>query len=133
MEEPHYARVEREAAERLATLLALPTPDQYSMGGEGIFDPWEPFLVYGSYSSEFDDCAIDVLTELVDGEKRRHDLGAEMFREMLCKLELCTYGTSPRVCFPTERFKPLLPVYLEKWRAYYAVQWAPANESPPPR
>jgi hypothetical protein len=88
------------------------------------FDPWEPFtLLYGSYSSEFDDMAIRVLTDIQNGKFDNHSLADEMFREMLCNLDFCTYGTSPRVCFPDGNFKELLPEYIDKWKQYYKVQW----------
>lgn len=87
------------------------------------FDPWSLFPVYGSYCAGFDQCAIDVLTEIATGEKRRHDLGAEMFREMICVLEWCEYGTSPRYCFPEPWFKEMLPALIEKWISYYRASW----------
>lgn len=104
--------------ETMATLLMV--------GDADAFDPWEDLFpaIYGSYSSDFDECAIDVLKEVLSGKKVRDDLGAEMFREMLCRADLCGYGTSPRVCFPTGAFRPLLPVLIEKWTAYSAVAWA---------
>lgn len=115
---------EREAAERVSALLSLPVPDYQEMvGSEGTFDPWLLFPIYGNYSSEFDECAIDVLGEVLFGEKVRRDLGAEMFREMLCNINLCDYGTSPRVCFPTPQFRRLLPEFLEKWKAYSDLAW----------
>lgn len=124
MSETYYQRLEREAIERLTALLALRMPAfREEAGSEGVFDPWDIFPVYGSYSSDFDECALDVLRELRDRAKVRDDLGAEMFREMLCKQELCNYGTSPRVCFPSERFRHLLPEFIEKWQAYAELQW----------
>jgi hypothetical protein len=129
VEELWCERVDREAGDRLAALLALPMPEgEYDIGSEGTFDPWGLFPLYGSYSSDFDQCAIDVLCELDANEKHRTDLAAEMFREMLCNLNLCDYGTSPRVCFPTRQFRALLPTLIERWRAYSALQWA--EESP---
>jgi len=114
----------REAAEKLALIVALPLPeDEWGIGNEGVFDPWEPFPLYGTYGGDFDACAIDVLEELLAGHKKRDDLGAEMFREMLCSLDLCEYGTSPRVCFPTTEFRALLPEYIRKWRAYSLLHW----------
>lgn len=125
VDEPFYMKREREAGERLAALLALPMPThKFDIGSEGFFDPWEMFPLYGSYSSDFDECAIQVLDELQTGDKTRHDLGSEMFREMLCNLDLCEYGTSPRVCFPTGRFKELVPALIERWKAFSALQWA---------
>ena len=87
------------------------------------FDPWSLFPVYGSYSADFDQCAIDVLTEIATGKKHRHDIGAEMFREMICVLEWCDYGSSPRYCFPDPWFKEILPALIEKWIGYYKASW----------
>lgn len=64
-----------------------------------------------------------MLEELRDSTKVRRDLGAEMFREMLCVIGLCNYGTSPRVCFPEQVLRDRLPELIEKWRAYSLVQW----------
>lgn len=123
-EELWCQRVDREAIENLQALLALPMPEDEHDQHDGTFDPWRLFpCVYGSYGGDFDRCAIEVLQEVEKGEKRRDDLGAEMFREMLCTSHLCDYGTSPRVCFPTEHFRPLLPTLIEKWKAYSLIQW----------
>lgn len=130
-EEPWYIKVEREAGEKLAALLAQPLPEtEYDIGSldedgnDLFFDPWAMFpLLYGNYSGEFDACAIAVLEELRDNRKTRSDLGAEMFREMLCNLHLCSYGTSPRVCFPTTDFRLHLPALIAKWRAYSLLHW----------
>ena len=124
-EELRITKVEREAGERLAAILALPMPEGRDfIGCDGEFDPWKVFpALYGSYCSDFDVCAVEVLCEIRDGEKKRHDLGAEMLREMLCVSNLCSYGTSPRVCFPTQQFSELLPSLIDKWRIYAALQW----------
>ena len=122
--DPYHVRVERDAAEKLWTSLNLPLPENRSaLGSEGYFNPWDMFPVYGSFSSEFDGCALDVLIELSRDTKSRGDLGAEMFREMLCTMHLCNFGSSPRECFPTTVFRELLPALISKWRAYYWVQW----------
>jgi hypothetical protein len=105
---------------QLAALLAKPVSDDMSVDD---FDPWEPFQLYGSYSSEFDDMAIRVLTDIEAGRFDNHSLADEMFREMLCNLNFCEYGTSPRVCFAYGDFKKLLPEYISKWKQYYKVQW----------
>jgi hypothetical protein len=104
----------------LPALLAKPIEKDMSVDS---FDPWEPFQVYGSYSSEFDDMAIRVLTDIQNEVFNNHNLADEMFREMLCNLEFCNYGTSPRVCFASGEFKKLLPEYIDKWKEYYKVQW----------
>ncbi|WP_395175567.1 hypothetical protein [Roseibium alexandrii] len=116
---------DREAAERVAATLAKPDPaDEAEIGDDEFFDPWELFpAVYGTYDNAFDDCALDVLRELEAGEKNRDDLGAEMFREMLCTSRLCDYGTSPRTCFPTADFRPLLPELIRRWEAYRKLWW----------
>lgn len=132
--EPFYVRVEREAAEELEELLArpnAPTSDSIGVIDEKTnkpqyFDPWDIFSVYGNYSSTFDDMALEVLENLLDGNRKDESLAHEMFREMLCYKNLCDYGTSPRVCFPTAQFKRLLPMYIEKWEEYYKLNWEAA-------
>jgi len=113
------------ASKKVKEALALPLPElEIDCGCEGFFDPWEIFpCFYGSYSGEFDAMAIKVLTRLRDGVFEREDLACEMFREYLCVMGLCDYGTSPRVCFPTMEFRPLLPDLIDKWRAYSLVRW----------
>lgn len=118
--------VDRIAAQKVADLLALPMPDNvnYCLGEEGTFDPWELFpCLYGSYSSDFDQLAVTVLTNLQNRTFEDGDLASEMFREMLCTANLCDYGSSPRVCFPTQDFLPLLPALIEKWKEYATLQW----------
>ena len=116
------------AAAKVAEILARPMPESRDMMGvEGEFDPWDIFpAIYGTYCSSFDKCAIDVLSEILAGDKLRRDLGAEMLREMLCVADLCEYGTSPRVCFPNQQFKALLPALIEKWRAWALLAWGDA-------
>jgi hypothetical protein len=125
MEEYYCTRVEREAAERLQALLAKPDIQDEEFRTSEEFDPWDFFpAVYGSYSEAFDDLAIDVLERIA--ARRTHDgetLAHEIFREMLCTAELCTYGGSPRGCFPTLAFKPLLPILLERWKRYREIVW----------
>lgn len=113
------------AAAKVAAILALPMPESRDMMGcEGDFDPWAVFpALYGSYCSSFDKCAVDVLSEILAVGREREDLGADMLREMLCVADLCSYGTSPRVCFPTQQFKALLPALIEKWKVYAALAW----------
>lgn len=113
------------AAAKVAALLAMPLPVTHEMLGiEGEFFPWELFpAIYGSYSSDFDDLAIAVLCDLRDQTYLSKGLATEMFREMLCVLDLCDYGSSPRVCFPTEQFRALLPDLIEKWMQYRCIAW----------
>ena len=116
----YYQEQERKAVAAVDALLALPAiPDD----GE-CFDPWSLFpCLYGSYSSEFDDMAIEVLSDVRDGTHNRRDLAAEMFREMLCTAGHCDYGTSPRVCFAAEGFKARLPQLIERWQEYSKIRW----------
>lgn len=102
---------------------SVPAGDEPYSDGE-CFDPWEMFpAVYGSYSSEFDRLAIDVLTDIEHGTRYRTDLAAEMFREMLCTAGMCDYGTSPRTCFATAPFKAVLPRLIERWREFTDLRW----------
>lgn len=120
----HYRR-QAEAAAKVAEMISRPVAERIDQIECDVnFDPWDLFPLYGTYSGDFDECAIDVLEELRSGKKVRRDLGAEMFRELLCHAELCDYGTSPRVCFPTQEFKALLPDFIEKWKAFSAAHWA---------
>lgn len=113
------------AAKHVAAMLALPAipPNKLYSDGE-CFDPWDLFpSLYGSYSSDFDDLAIAVLEDIRDRAHRHDDLASEMFREILCTSGLCNYGTSPRVCFPTIEFAPLLPALIDKWKEYASIMW----------
>lgn len=127
MDEPYYVKVDREAVEKLDAIMALPQVDPNDPNDyDKEFHPWRLFpALYGSYSSEFDDLAIAVLSDVRDGYKpgQRNDLASEMFREMLCTSGLCNYGTSPRSCFPTTGFAKRLPVLIEKWTAYKNFVW----------
>lgn len=120
----HWQR-QKEAAAKVAEMMKRPLLDELYSDSDfsSPFDPWELTPIYGTYSSDFDDCAIDVLEEIRDKRKVRDDLGAEMFREMLCRMELCDYGTSPRVCFSTPDFAEILPAFIEKWKAFSAQHW----------
>jgi FPC/CPF motif-containing protein YcgG len=122
----YYEERQQKAGEALAALLAKPPIPADGMYSDGeCFNPWDLFpCVYGSYSSEFDDMAIAVLSDIRDRTFNRTDLAAEMFREMLCKGELCDYGTSPRVCFASPALKERLPQLIERWREYSQIQWS---------
>lgn len=125
MSELWVDKVERAAAEKVAAALALREPEYVEeLGDVETFDPWELLPVYGSYDSDFGACVLDVLRELQTGSKARSDLAAEMVREMLCWANLCTYGTSPRVCFPTSNFRPLLPELIAKWERFHRLSWS---------
>lgn len=128
MTELPYMKVEREAASRVRELLARPMPENRDMlGCDGEFDPWSLFpSIYGSYSGDFDKLAIEVLCDVRDGTNRRDDLANEMFREMLCTADLCSYGTGPRVCFPTTDFAAVLPDLISRWRSYAESAWGEA-------
>lgn len=115
-------KLEIEAAEGLKKILSKPV-NEFGAPSTDEFDPWEGFQLYGSYSSEFDNVALTVLENLSHQGFEGESLAHEMFREMLCKRDLCDYGTSPRVCFPTEQFKEMLPEYIDKWKKYYKAQW----------
>lgn len=120
----HIRKAESEAVAALREWADLPVPmDNWELGSEGVFDPWDFFGMYGSYSSEFNDLAIGVLTDIRDRVFTDRGLAGEMFREMLCFKNLCDYGTSPRVCFATQPFREVLPMLIEKWTAYNAVMW----------
>jgi hypothetical protein len=121
----YYEQQEKTAGALVDALLAKPPIPEDGMYSDGeCFDPWDLFpCLYGSYSSAFDDLAIEVLSDIRDRTFNRTDLAAEMFREMLCTMGLCDYGTSPRVCFASATFKPKLPQLIERWREYSAIHW----------
>ena len=115
---------EEKAAANVRDILARPMAEDGMLGCDGTFDPWDIFpSLYGSYSSEFDDCALAVLCDLRDGTHHRDDLASQILKEMLCTSDLCSYGTSPRVCFPNSSFRKMLPDLIAKWRLYVALQW----------
>lgn len=117
---------QKQAAMKVATLLARPDAiDIENWKPADFFQPWEIFdgLIVGHYDPAFDACAIQVLMEIESGVKHRHDLGAHMFRELLCGFDLCEYGTSSRTCFATIDFKPLLPALIKKWKHYARIDW----------
>lgn len=115
-----------DAAEKVRKALDLPlAQDVDNLGCVEYFDPWDIFpAFYGSYSGAFDELALDVLKCIRDRRNwTDQSLAHEMFREYLCRVSLCEYGTSPRCCFPTLEFKPLLPQLIEKWFAFARLQW----------
>jgi hypothetical protein len=132
--------IERAAAEKVRIELAKPLAENaYDAGGDDTFDPWALFpSLYGTYSKAFDDMALLVLRNLqlaredIYGELVPEELAHEMFREMLCTSELCTYGSSPRVCFTNEPFDELLPELIAKWEAYSNMMWGERRRHPCP-
>ena len=118
----YYEKQEKESMQKVSNMMKKPIDYNDDMGTDG-FDPWEIFPVYGSYSSEFDDMAIKTLTDILNGTHKSQGLAQEIFRELLCNMELCNYGTSPRTCFPNESFEKVLPEYIGKWKEYYKLQW----------
>lgn len=124
IEEPDYIKGPREAAARVQKLLDMPDAESNELRSVEDFDPWNLFpCLYGSYSSEFDRMAVEVLEDILAKRVTRADLAAEMFREMLCTADLCDYGTSPRVCFPSREFEKVLPELIRRWAAYADMQW----------
>ena len=116
-----------DAIAELDAALLKPNPaSEDDLGVAEYFDPWADLFpcLYGSYAPDFDRLAICTLTDILDGEVRRQDLAAWMFREMLCTKGLCTYGTSPRVCFAEPEFYDRLPTLIERWKQYSAVSWS---------
>ena len=120
-----FAEKEREAAQKVKNLLAKPAvPANGMYSDDECFDPWDLFpSVYGSYDGEFDELALDVLSDLHEGRIIARCLASRIFREMLCTANLCTYGTSPRTCFPTEEFTKLLPELIRRWDEYATIKW----------
>jgi hypothetical protein len=123
----HFDQKERDAARKIEELLDKPL-------GNGIedFDPWEMLGMYGTYDMAFDVMAIDTLSEIAEARIIVIDrpLSHDMFREILCHKNLCDYGSSPRSCFPTQYFKPLIMPLIEKWYAHTIVVW---KDAPAPR
>ena len=120
-----YEKREQKAGALVEELLAKPSIPEDGMYSDGeCFDPWDLFpCLYGSYSSAFDDMALETLSDIRDGTHNRTDLASEMFREMLCTMGLCDYGTSPRACFASGQFKEKLPQFIERWREYSKIRW----------
>lgn len=131
---------EEKAVNRVKAIMARPIASEvdYESGAWGsifrdgtpiYFNPWDIFpAVYGTYSSDFDDCALDVLQGLLSRgvaptPAPQHGLASEMFKEMLCVACLANYGTSPRVCFPTLMFKQILPELIKLWTEHRQRMW----------
>ena len=109
--------------------LAKPLPKYEDDYGDNVFDPWALFpAIYGSYSSDFADAAILVLENICAGRFDGETLPHEILREMLCVSGVCTYGTSPRVCFPENAtFKRILNRWLPMMKAEYEMRFNHAD------
>lgn len=125
------AQRESDAVAKIRAELEKPMPVGDQFLDIDHFDPWELFpCLYGTYSKAFDDMALVVLRNLQLAADDRWDdrlpeeLAHEMFREILCRSDLCEYGTSPRVCFATQPFRAVLPELIDKWEAFSRVHWA---------
>lgn len=119
-----YIQRQKAATLRVRQILDCSDAEDADFRGCDDFNPWNIFQsLYGTYSDDFDQCAIDVLCDIRDGQRRRVDLAAEMFREMLCTADLCDYGTSPRGCYPTIEFREILPELIERWKAFSRASW----------
>lgn len=122
------------AVKKVKAELTKPLPADENDMHDGTFDPWDMFPIYGSYSSEFDDMALTVLRNLERAAQGKWDeqtpesLPHHIFREMLCVMELCDYGTSPRVCFANPGFEEVLPELIAKWEAYYVNVWGASHD-----
>jgi hypothetical protein len=119
-----------EALERVKKWLQLPDATnrtEVSCYGE-YFDPYEALFphLYGSYSADFDVAAIESLREVYLVEHALHfdSLPHKMFKEMLCKQDLCDYGTSPRGCFAIQPFQEILPEVITRFEHYHKVYWS---------
>ena len=111
---------------RLAELLAyLRTDDPEDCG----FDPWELFpAVYGGYSSDHGEAAIEALERLLKVKEflEPPSIGVELLLEMLCRQELGEYGTSPRYAwFPSDepRDVMIMKAWLERFIRYENERW----------
>ena len=119
-----YDHYDNTALDIIRSEILKPAANPRVSSSDEIFNPWEPFtLLYGSYSSAFDEMAIQVLVDLVEPKYQVESLAHEMFREMLCCLDLCEYGTSPRACFARTEFKEILPQLIDKWKQYCVETW----------
>lgn len=123
----YYEKARKAATDRLNEELAKPFDAEPRADGvtygEDEFDPWSLFpSVYGSYSKAFDDLALRVLRNIQEREFEDDDLAAEIFREMLCTADFCSYGTSPRVCF-WDLDQVLLAALIDRWTEWSSRTW----------
>lgn len=128
-----WEEVQRKAAERLGVILERPLFDDPQMVSADDFDPWDVLgkAVYGSYNSYFDKLAIACLEGVRDRLNADETaakaglpvLAVEMLYEMLCRSNLCEYGSSPRIPWVTKHAEPLWQPLIDKWKAYASLQW----------
>lgn len=129
----HWDETQLTTAIALRIYLDRPLSDDPQAVDAGDFDPWEIFgkAVYGSYNSDFDRLAIACLEGVRDRNSASEtaakndlpELAVEMFYEMLCRAELCEYGTSPKNPWLTAHAEPLWPALIDKWKAYSTLHW----------
>lgn len=101
-------------------------PEDGGIFHDDVFDPWEWFpSIYGSYSAEYDVCALDVILHMAAGQfENPQTLANQMFREMLCTSDIAEYGVSPRSCwFRHEIKRDEIELWVRKWIHYVKVQW----------
>jgi len=119
-----YANLQRAAACRVSAALARPIPDAPEWETLDDFNPWDLFpALLGCHGPQLEQCAIDVLCDVRDTVRRRDDLAAAMFHEILCTAGLCEYDLDTLTGIATTEFKPLLPRLIEAWKAYARMKW----------
>jgi hypothetical protein len=102
----YYLERQVSAARRVSALLALPIADENDLrDSDDEFDPWRLFpALFGSYSSAFDDLALQVLTSLQDVSIGDETLAHQMFREMLCTADFVIMEPARGLAFPHRNF-----------------------------
>lgn len=115
-----------EAAQRIRDLMAKPDAEDWEYENDENFCRWDVIpSIYGGYDVEFDRVMLVLLRDLRDGtfKSQRFGLATDILREMLCVQDLCDYGSSPRVCFPTREFEEILPELIARWEAQAQRDW----------
>ncbi|TPM58950.1 hypothetical protein FJ959_08725 [Mesorhizobium sp. B2-2-4] len=131
-------QIDEAAAKRLRALLDLPLPPSKveigvcdpSTYSPRYFDPWDAFDgIVGAYDSEIDAPAIKTLEAVRDRttfdlQNGKHGLFVQFFLHILAGHNYVDYGTSPRGAFPTYKATDILwSEWIEKWRAWYSINW----------
>ena len=116
--------------ERLIAALAKPVPsNEYEVGVEGFFDPWDDVIdgISGSYAEECDSLMIAALEAVRDRETfeyiEQKGFAGELMLYVLSGHGLTEYGTSPRGGWPDYEVADLWGALIEKWRAYAEFAW----------